>query len=105
MMTRTRSIGTPKLVATHCAITASAPWPCSETPVWQKIAPVASRRNGAAPRAHDFAAPPRRAVLRRDFRAADAVEGGARVGHLDEAPKPQAPIDAPLAELRLLGAQ
>jgi hypothetical protein len=33
VMTRTRSIGTPKLDATHCAITASAPCPCSVTPV------------------------------------------------------------------------
>ena len=48
-------------VATHCAITASAPWPCSVTPVWQKIAPVRVEPHG-------------RAVLRRDARAADAVE-------------------------------
>ena len=41
-MTRTRSIGTPKAVAATCAITASAPWPCSVTPVWQMIAPCAS---------------------------------------------------------------
>ena len=36
----------------HCAITASAPWPCSVTPVWQITAPVASSFK-------------RRAVLRR----------------------------------------
>ncbi len=66
------SSDTPKDEATHCAITASAPWPCSETPVWQKIAPVAS----------SFTV---RAVLRRDARAADAVERCARIGDLDEA--------------------
>ena len=46
-----------------------------------------------------------RAVLRRDARAADAVEGRARVGHLDEARKADAAIDALLAQPRLLGAQ
>ena len=57
MMTRTRSIDTPNEVATHCAITASAPWPCSETPVWQKIAPVASSRT-VAPSCAEIFAPP-----------------------------------------------
>jgi len=41
-MTRTRSIGTPKEEAATCAMTASAPWPCSVTPVWQMTAPWAS---------------------------------------------------------------
>ena len=42
VMTRTRSIGTPNDEATHCAMTDSAPWPCSVTPEWQNTAPVAS---------------------------------------------------------------
>ena len=57
MMMRTRSIDTPNEDATHCAITASAPWPCSETPVWQKIAPVASSRT-VAPSCAEMRAPP-----------------------------------------------
>jgi len=57
MITRTRSIGTPKELATHWAITASAPWPCSDTPVWQKTAPVASSRT-VAPSWAEMRAPP-----------------------------------------------
>src|SRR6185503_19596204 len=49
--------------------------------------------------------PHRRAILRRDARAADAVERRARVGYLDEARKADAAVDALLAELRLLGAE
>ena len=45
------------------------------------------------------------AVLRRDVRAADAVEGGRWIGHLDEARKADAAIDAFCAQLLLLGAQ
>ena len=45
------------------------------------------------------------AVLRGDAGAADAVEGGGRIGHLDEAGKADAAIDALLAQLLLLGAQ
>ena len=49
--------------------------------------------------------PHRGAVLRRDARAADAIERGARIGHLDEARKADAAIDALFAEFLLLGAQ
>src|SRR5205807_3835154 len=49
--------------------------------------------------------PHRRAILRGDARAADAIEGGGRIGHLDEARKADAAINAPLAQLRLLGTQ
>ena len=45
------------------------------------------------------------AVLRRDLRAADAVERRARIGHLDEARKADAAVDAFLAQRLLLGAQ
>jgi len=45
------------------------------------------------------------AVLRGDAGAADAVEGGGRVGHLDETGKADAAINALRAQLFLLGAQ
>ena len=45
------------------------------------------------------------AVLRGDARAADAVEGGRRVGHLDEGSEADAAVDALRAQLLLLGAQ
>ena len=45
------------------------------------------------------------AVLRRDAGAADAVERGARIGHLDERREADAAIDALLAQALLLGAQ
>ena len=47
----------------------------------------------------------RRAVLRGDLRAADAVERRRRIGHLDERRKADAAIDALLAQPLLLGAQ
>ncbi len=47
----------------------------------------------------------RAAVLRRDPRAADAVEHRARVGDLDERRQADAAVDAFLAQLRLLPAQ
>ena len=46
----------------------------------------------------------RYAVLRRDFGATDAVEGGRRIGHLDEACKADAAVDALRAQPLLLGA-
>src|SRR6185436_20098484 len=49
--------------------------------------------------------PHRRAVLRRDSRAADAVEGRRWVCDLDEASKANAAIDAFLAQRLLLGAE
>ena len=49
--------------------------------------------------------PHRHPVLRGDARAADAVEGGARVGHLDEAGEADAAMNALVAQARLLGAQ
>ena len=45
------------------------------------------------------------AVLRGDVGAADAVEGGRRIGHLDEARKADTAIDALRAQPLLLGAQ
>jgi hypothetical protein len=54
---RTRSIGKPNAVATTCAITASAPCPCSVTPVWQITAPWASSRT-VAPSCDEMRAPP-----------------------------------------------
>ena len=45
------------------------------------------------------------AVLRGDARAADAVERGRRVGHLDERGQADAAVDAARAQPRLLGAQ
>ncbi len=45
------------------------------------------------------------AVLRRDARAADAVERRRRIGHLDERRKADAAIDAFFAQRLLLGAQ
>ena len=78
--------------ATICAVIASAPWPCSVTLDWQMTAPVASSRTVDA-------------VLRGDARAADAVEGGARIGDLDEAGDADAAMDAALAQARLLAAQ
>src|ERR1019366_7840415 len=45
------------------------------------------------------------AILRGDAGAADAVEGGGRIGHLDKAGKADAAIDALRAQLLLLGAQ
>ena len=47
----------------------------------------------------------RRAVLRGDARAADAVEGRRRIGHFDEGGKADAAMNAARAQLRLLGAQ
>src|SRR3977135_3290655 len=75
-MTRTLSSGTPKALATHCAITASGPRPCSVAP---------PRPRGARP--------------------ADAVEGGGRMGDLDEAREAEPAKNAAPAQLRLLGAQ
>ena len=47
----------------------------------------------------------RGAILRSDAGAADAVEGGGRVSHLDEAREAEAAIDALFAQALLLGAQ
>ena len=92
MITRTLSMGTPKAVAATCAITASAPWPCSVTPVCHADMALRVELHGGA-------------VLRGDAGAADAVEGGRRIGHLDEARKADAAIDALRAQPLLLGAQ
>jgi hypothetical protein len=43
--------------------------------------------------------------LRRDARAADAVERRRGIGDLDERGKPDAAMDVLLAQARLLGAQ
>src|SRR2546422_617507 len=56
-MTRTRSSGTPNAVAAICAMTASAPCPCSVTPVWQMIAPCASSLTVTPSWAEIFAPP------------------------------------------------
>jgi len=92
VMTRTRSIGTPKDDAATCAMTASAPWPCSVTPVWQMIAPCASSRSVTP-------------YLGRNLRAADTVEGSAWIGHLDKGRKADAAMDALRAQPLLLGPQ
>jgi hypothetical protein len=49
--------------------------------------------------------PHRAAVLSRDRRAADAVEGGAGIGQLDEAGEADAAMDAARAVLHLLAAE
>ena len=64
------SMVTPSAVAATWAMTASVPWPCSVTPVWTIIFPVASRRSW-----HH---------LRRDGGSANAVEHSTRVGHFDK---------------------
>ena len=49
--------------------------------------------------------PHRGAILRRDARAADAVESGARIGHFDEARKADAAMNAAFASLGLIAAK
>ena len=49
--------------------------------------------------------PDGRAVLRGNLRAADAIEGRARIGHLDEGRKADAAMDALRARGRLIGPQ
>ena len=90
--TRTRSIGTPNAVATHLrdhGLGALAL--LGDAGVADDRALRVELHGGA--------------VLRGDPGAADAVEGGARIGHLDEARKADAAIDALLAQPLLLGAQ
>ena len=67
--------------ATIWASMASVPCPCSVTLASTVTAPARLEAEGGA-------------VLRRDARAADAVECGARAGQLDEDAEPDAAIDA-----------
>ena len=73
-------------------MTASAPWPCSVTPVWQMMRALRVELHGDA-------------VLGGYFGAADAVKGGRRIGHLDEAREADAAISALRAQPLLLRAQ
>ena len=91
-MTRTRSIDTPKL-----GRDALRDHGLGALALLGDAGVAEDRAGGVEPHG--------RAVLRRDARAADAVERRRRIGHLDEGRKADAAIDALLAQLLLLGAQ